>query len=67
MKKPNGELSQISFNDPTGTDQDAQACILSLKTKETDLLEEINGMPDMKGSQFLSATCVMSDKEPASK
>lgn len=66
IKKTNGELAQISFNDPTGTDKDAQACILSLKTKETDLMEEINGMPDMKGSQLLSATCVMSDKEPAS-
>jgi hypothetical protein len=67
IKKPNGELAQISFDDPIATDKDVQACILSLKTEGVALMEEINGMPGMEGSQFLSETCVLSEKEPTNQ
>ncbi len=64
VKKSNGQLAQVSFDDPSGADKDVQTCSLSLKTAEADLMQEINGMPDLKGSHFLSATCVQSDKNP---
>jgi hypothetical protein len=64
IKKPDGRLAQVSFDGPPGADTDLQTCIHSLKSAAADLMLEINGMPDLKGSHFLSATCVQSDKNP---
>lgn len=64
IKKPNGQLAQMSFDDPSATDKDLPSCILSLKNAAPELMEEIEGMPGTKGSHFLSATCVQSDKNP---
>ena len=64
IKKPDGRLARVSFDGPPGADTDLQTCILSLKSAASDLMLEINGMPDLRGSHFLSATCVQSDKNP---
>ncbi len=65
VKKLDGQLAQVGFDDPSGADKDVQTCSLSLKTAGADLMQEIDGMPDFRGSHFLSAKCVQSDKNPA--
>ncbi len=64
IKKPNGQLTHVGFADPTLGDKDLTMCILSMKGAAAGLMEEIDGMPDLKGSHFLAATCVQSDKNP---
>ncbi len=65
LKMPNGKAAQMSFDDPSLADVDLQTCEQALKGDVPILMQEIDGMPETKGSQFISARCVQSDESPA--
>jgi hypothetical protein len=64
IKMSNGKSAQMSFDDPSLADVDLQTCEQSLKGAAPILMQEIDGMPETKGSRFVSAKCVQSDQNP---
>ncbi len=65
LKMPNGKVTQMSFDDPRLADVDLQTCEQTLKGSLPILMQEIDGMPETKGSQFVSARCMQSEESPA--
>ncbi len=66
IKMPNGKAAQMSFDDPSGADVDLQTCKRSLKVAAPILMQEIEGMPETKGSHFVAVRCVLSAENPVS-
>ncbi len=64
VKMPNGKAAQMSFDDPSLADVDLQTCEQFLKNAVPILMQEIDGMPETKGSQFVSSRCVQSEESP---
>ncbi len=64
LKMPNGKAVQMSFDDPSLADVDLQTCQQSLKGAVPILMQEIHGMPETEGSQFVLAKCVQSEERP---
>ena len=65
LKMPNGKAAQMRFDDPSLADVDLQTCEQGLKGAVPILMQEIDGMPETKGSQFVSAGCMQSEESPA--
>ncbi len=58
LKMPNGKVTQMSFDDPRLADVDLQTCEQTLKGSLPILMQEIDGMPETKGSSlFRQGAC----------